>query len=200
MPYKDKSKQKEAQRQYYVKYKSRVDESRLRNREKRDQWFKKIKEKLFCKQCGFSDYRCLDFHHRDQNEKEFGVSEGVKLALSEERILIEISKCDVLCANCHIKHHTSDKKIFHRKAVTNNITWLRSYKNNLSCVDCGLNDGSVLVFHHIGIKTDAISNMVYGGCSIKKLLEEISKCEAICSNCHRIRHNGNIWESNSLEK
>ena len=42
----------------------------------------------------------MDFDHRDPETKEFEVS--VKLRrVSFDRLLAEVAKCDVVCANCH---------------------------------------------------------------------------------------------------
>jgi hypothetical protein len=53
--------------------------------------------------CGYSDPRALVFHHRNPDEKEFPISR--KLSLSWEQLEVEISKCDVLCSNCHLILH-----------------------------------------------------------------------------------------------
>ena len=50
----------------------------------------------------------LDFHHRDPTKKKFLVSEQLRMG-GKERILNEISKCEVVCANCHRIIH-SDKE------------------------------------------------------------------------------------------
>lgn len=197
MPYKDKNKQKEAQHNHYLKNKSKYFDSRVKNRDKRSIWFDDIKSKLFCGKCGFSDKRSLDFHHRNEIDKSFGISDAVKSAFSQERILEEISKCDVLCANCHVLHHFSNKEIYCKKAITNNCSWYRDYKSKLSCVDCKISNPIVLSFHHVKSKTDGVSSMLFQGCSIAKLIEEIEKCEVLCFNCHRIRHEGNVWKEAS---
>ncbi len=54
-----------------------------------------------CIVCGEVDPVVLEFDHRDPNEKEFTIAEGVGKVYSLEKIEIEIAKCDVLCANCH---------------------------------------------------------------------------------------------------
>ena len=55
------------------------------------------------------------------------------------------------------------------------------------CVDCGQEDPRVLEFDHVrGTKLDNISSMVQAGVSLKKLKEEIDKCDVRCANCHRI--------------
>ena len=58
-----------------------------------------------CEDCGISDHRVLDLHHRHPAEKTATVSE-VKAKRGWKMILSEMEKCDVLCANCHrIRHH-----------------------------------------------------------------------------------------------
>ena len=57
-----------------------------------------------CK-CGESDPICLDLHHRVPSKKEFTISTAVTRRYDLERLQKEIKKCDVLCANCHRKHH-----------------------------------------------------------------------------------------------
>ena len=56
-----------------------------------------------CLICNESDCDCLEFHHLDQNKKEYNVSE--LLTYSWAKIDREIQKCVVLCANCHRKEH-----------------------------------------------------------------------------------------------
>lgn len=56
-----------------------------------------------CEICGESDYRVLSFHHVNPSEKEKEVSRMVKKGT--KKLLAEIAKCQVLCANCHQKLH-----------------------------------------------------------------------------------------------
>jgi hypothetical protein len=68
--------------------------------------FKALKASLSCSRCGFSGKpECLDFHHRDPEAKEFTVSAKSRIA-KMETLLVEIAKCDVLCANCHRTEHS----------------------------------------------------------------------------------------------
>jgi hypothetical protein len=76
-------------------------------RKKRAKWFWDIKKNLSCFNCEEQNPACLDFHHKDHNTKDNFVGQMVSSALSESKILSEIEKCDVLCANCHIKHHSN---------------------------------------------------------------------------------------------
>lgn len=55
-----------------------------------------------CKRCGFRKHpRALQFHHTNPDEKTMGVSRMIQNSFSWDRILEEIDKCEILCANCH---------------------------------------------------------------------------------------------------
>ena len=47
------------------------------------------------------DWRCLDFHHL--RDKINNVSNLVGQAFGKKRLLEEMQKCKILCANCHRK-------------------------------------------------------------------------------------------------
>jgi hypothetical protein len=53
------------------------------------------------------------------------------------------------------------------------------------CEKCGERDPIVLEFHHVGEKDLTITRMVSGGWSIKRIQQEIDKCQVLCANCHR---------------
>jgi hypothetical protein len=63
-----------------------------------------------CVQCGEADPRVLEFHHRNDSEKDDTISHMVGEGLSAERIQRELDKCDVLCANCHRKLTIDERK------------------------------------------------------------------------------------------
>ncbi len=67
-----------------------------------------------CSICGFKDYRALDFHHRVPEEKLFNISNYLNQhGISQQEVLNEIKKCDILCKNCHA--------ILHRKNITHEL-------------------------------------------------------------------------------
>lgn len=72
------------------------------------EWFYEYKRTLKCENCGNNDYRCLDFHHKIQSDKENTVSNMLADNKGKEEILKEIEKCIVLCANCHRELHGKD--------------------------------------------------------------------------------------------
>ena len=55
----------------------------------------------FCITCGEDDFVVLEFDHRDRKTKKFDIGIAVGHEYAWERILDEIKKCDVRCANCH---------------------------------------------------------------------------------------------------
>ena len=56
-----------------------------------------------CAKCGDTRQYVLDFHHRDETEKEFTIG---KLKKKDCQVLQnEINKCILLCANCHREFH-----------------------------------------------------------------------------------------------
>lgn len=61
-----------------------------------------------CIKCGETHPACLDFHHRDPSEKEGHIGEFRKFGM--KRLLAEIAKCDVLCANCHRIFHYDERQ------------------------------------------------------------------------------------------
>lgn len=103
MPYKNKAEQLASQRKWYSvnseKEKLRVYTRRGTIRE----WYREYKKTLSCAECPESDWRCLDFHHRDRNSKSFTLATACNGGVSIKTLLEEIKKCDVLCANCHRK-------------------------------------------------------------------------------------------------
>ena len=69
-----------------------------------------------------------------------------------------------------------------------NRAFMREFLGAHPCVDCGESDWVVLEFDHVaGTKSFDISNAVRLGYSLRKIQEEIAKCEVRCANCHRRR-------------
>lgn len=91
MPFKDP----EAARQYHLKY------GRDANKAARE-FADSLKER--CGRCGYDKCKnALVFHHH--GDKEFNLSDLVRRRPSHDRILAEVAKCEVLCANCHSEEH-----------------------------------------------------------------------------------------------
>ncbi len=75
-------------------------------RQKLRAWVEDFKKTLRCEECGFGDFRALEFHHPDGQEKDAAVGSMVKDNRSIAAVRREIARCVVLCANCHrIAHY-----------------------------------------------------------------------------------------------
>ncbi len=94
---------KQYRKEWYAKNKAnRIKQIRKREQEILD-WYRTYKRTLSCSKCPESDWRCVEFHHRDPSKKEFNICLMARRGISVKTILKEMSKCDVLCANCHRK-------------------------------------------------------------------------------------------------
>ena len=94
----------------YLKNKKTTYARNAKNGKKNRQWFNEYKSKLKCSVCSENHPACLDFHHKDRDLKESEIAKLVGHTFSIERIMAEISKCIVLCSNCHRKHHFNNSK------------------------------------------------------------------------------------------
>lgn len=114
MPFKDPDKRREYQRDYmkawYKKNARKQVERNLQRRKAIQVWFAELKASLRCSQCDENHPACLEFHHHDPAVKETTINAALwQLHWGKKRILLEASKCTVLCANCHRKIHWAEK-------------------------------------------------------------------------------------------
>ena len=78
--------------------------------------------------CGENHPSALQFHHRDPSTKSFGITtkelSSPKKMPWDTVIISELNKCELLCSNCHFKHHStlSDERINQLKDEVNNGT------------------------------------------------------------------------------
>lgn len=108
MAYKRNEHNLAVRRKWYQEHKERITNTVKHRQAGIRDWFQAYKSTLKCMRCSESDPACLDFHHIDPKTKEYMIS-GMVCA-SKKRILEEIAKCEVLCANCHRKlHHGAEK-------------------------------------------------------------------------------------------
>lgn len=97
------------QRAYYRDYIKHHQVSKAgQDRNRKAAWLVEYKSKLSCCKCGENHPACLHFHHRDKSTKSFSISDSIR-RFSLEKIIAEIAKCDVLCANCHAKLHYDER-------------------------------------------------------------------------------------------
>jgi len=99
------------------KHRAATREQKRKCREKIRSVLLRIRRNNPCCMCGENDPVCLDFHHVEPKTKVSEVSTLAAQLTSIETILKEVSKCVIVCSNCHKKIHA--KKItLPRNALT----------------------------------------------------------------------------------
>lgn len=99
---------KRYKREYYHRNKEVLYKKSVRRRRQLVEWLYQIKLSLKC-ECGEDHPSTLDFHHIDASKKDANIAVALIRGWSKERILEEISKCKILCSNCHRKLHWNEK-------------------------------------------------------------------------------------------
>jgi hypothetical protein len=99
----------EAWRRWYRDNREKKIEWQKRRHDELRTWWWAFKATLQCERCGERTPECLQFHHRDPNQKEIDLGLALTRRWKRERILAEAAKCEVLCANCHLTHHWEER-------------------------------------------------------------------------------------------
>lgn len=92
------------------------------------------------------------------------------------------------------QHYQANKQSYNDRAKKNRPVYYQKCKDYIveylgshPCVDCGNDDIRVLQFDHremVGQKAKRVSEYMN---SFGRMLQEISKCDVRCANCHMIR-------------
>lgn len=103
-----------------------------------------------------------------------------------------------ICKYCHKsyakKHYEQNKEQYKQRAKASTVSYVdrnkeltARYLMDKACIICGEKDIVVLDFDHRDptTKRDSVSSMLRTGFAWKTILEEIEKCDVLCSNCHR---------------
>ena len=99
---------------YYQKNRASIQVNVTNRRlAKRTAWLE-YKKTLCCVKCGQNHPAALDFHHivYDPNNRKLS---ALLRNNAYNKILAEVKKCIVLCANCHRVHHFDER---HSKTST----------------------------------------------------------------------------------
>ena len=126
-----------------------------------------------CQMCGYD--KCdsaLEFHHLDSTKKDSDFNNMFSHNWNWKRCVLEVSKCILLCANCHREHHNEnvplpgsfqvfdealitskeEPKIIVKKSRPSKIDWLNldwdylntTYKTNVAIAEVlGVSDSIV---------------------------------------------------------
>lgn len=103
--------------------------------------------------------------------------------------------CKTCCSSASKKYYEADKDKYKASARRNmprlrqrNREFLWEYLASHPCVDCGCDEIVLLQFDHgDGLKEGKhceLANLASSGVSLRRLQEEIDKCEVRCGHCH----------------
>lgn len=113
-------------RRYYEENRERILESNRRRTKARTQEIRNIlvefKLSNPCMDCGENDPVVLDFDHIIPKNKEFTISRATSHRPRYERLLNEIVKCRIVCANCH-RRRTYKAGLFYVKTHGKGGKW-----------------------------------------------------------------------------
>lgn len=65
-------------------------------------------KKAGCSRCGEKHPACLQFHHTDPSNKVDRVNRLLAQTKSLAKVVAEVEKCELVCANCHAKEHWNE--------------------------------------------------------------------------------------------
>lgn len=69
----------------------------------RARWLLDYLKDKYCKDCGEKDPIVLTFDHVDRDQKTESISKLMLNLVSINNLLQEIAKCEIRCANCHMR-------------------------------------------------------------------------------------------------
>lgn len=155
-------------------------------------------------QCIFLPHQ-MDFDHRDPATKEFGITWSKAMLAPRSRLLNEIAKCDVVCANCHAIRtyalHASrraervargslvgtPRRVRQRATEAKRRAMLLSLRDR-PCLDCRERfPPYIMQFDHRDPATKRFNVCETWLSSESRILSEAAKCDIVCPNCHRER-------------
>jgi len=163
---------------------------------------KKLAIKIYghdqCHICGYNDcIASLTFHHLDPTRKD-----GLIKEVSIDKLKAEISKCILVCFNCHQEIHgglhssilllpkyssrrqSKSAKILYNKKKQERI----NYKGG-KCIGCGYKKfNGALTFHHKDPSQKDFGISQKTTMPLEEIKTELDKCILLCFNCHMKKH------------
>ena len=196
--------QKRDQRRYNAAYYAAHREKeleRVRSRQRETVEFLRSLRCVPCADCRgqFPPY-VMDFDHRGDAPKDFWILQRAG-AVSRERLMNELAKCDIVCANCH-RARTHARALESRRMrieagrlptwesrLRREQTALLQELRDVPCADCQQRfPFFAMEFDHRDPKEKAFElSRMLGRLTTTELLLEANKCDIVCANCHRKR-------------
>jgi hypothetical protein len=149
-----------------------------------------------CIDCGKTfEPECMEFNHI--GPKVASISYLIGHRVSIEKILLEISKTELVCVLCH-RDRTYSRSF---KSITKSRTMNRIRRRrrmieehkSVPCAKCNLSyDHWKMDLDHVDPreKFKKISRLVSENYSVLQIQQELIKCQVLCALCHRRKTRG----------
>lgn len=113
-----RQKAREDSKRHYQRHKPDYLARNTKDKHEKRDFIQKYKEFHGCMDCGGKfPYFVLDLDHRDPHDKKFALNR-IHLLTSWDKMVEEINKCDVVCANCHRIRSYEKGHHLHRNVVS----------------------------------------------------------------------------------
>ena len=91
-----------------------------------------------CEKCGYDkNISALEFHHLDPNAKKFNLDSRKLSNTTRDKILEELDKCILVCANCHRELHNPK---LDNENIENLLAEMESKHVSKKCRDASINE------------------------------------------------------------
>lgn len=153
-------------------------------------FIRNLKETNPCKDCNrYFPYWVMQYDHL--KDKSFSLCRANVTTYGKNKILDEIKKCELVCANCHYNrtYMRRPKAKFWGIRPKYALLWslFDEVKSQTPCIDCNKCFPSwVMHYDHIREKKFEIGRALDRR-SLDEIFQEIKNCELVCANCHMNR-------------
>lgn len=191
---------------YYAKHRQ-AELDRVKKRQEATLAFLRDLRRVPCDDCReMFPPHMMDFDHRDPSKKLFAIAAGHAVLMSRAKLIAEVEKCDIVCANCHALRTYASLMDRRRRSTEAEWTpgkspyiarkrahWRASAAMlnalcDVPCADCGRRfPPCVMQFDHRDPATKKYVVSQMRTRAHATILAEVAKCDIVCTNCHRDR-------------
>jgi hypothetical protein len=126
----------------------------------------------------------MDFDHRDPSTKLFALAGAHAVVMSRDKLIAEVEKCGVVCANCHALRTFG--ALLDRRRRSTPEEWTPGTSAYIERKRLHWRASAAL----LDALCPATKKFVISRSRTRAhatLLAEVAKCDIVCTNCHRDR-------------
>ncbi len=130
--------------------------------------------------------------------KEYSVKYRAKRT---EKQILETRERDRKNSIKYRKERAIERNSLGTRRETPTTKYVTNLKDTTPCADCKQYFPAVCMdFDHVrGEKTTTVSKLMWSRVAHNIVLEEINKCELVCSNCHRLRTSTRVQHNRDMK-